>query len=126
MKLKLFASSLCLFIGLTLFAQNRQNNQNKENRQFPSEEMIKELNLSEKQVTEWKEIQEKNFKAMQEQRDQNKKQDNADREERRKNFDEMRKAHREEIKKILSEEQYVKYLEIEKDRQNRSGKNSRK
>ena len=116
MKFKIFDSSILLSITLSASAQNRTEKGNRENRQQPSEQMIKELGLSDKQVTEWKEVQEKNRKEMQAQRESNKEADKMTNEERRQKRDEMRKSHREDIQKILTKEQYVKYLEIEKDR----------
>ena len=75
MKVKVLASALCLCVGLTLSSQNKSNKgnrQDKEPRQFPSEKMIQDLNLSEKQVIEWKELHESNMKAKAEAREQNK------------------------------------------------------
>ena len=126
MKFKIFASAILLSITLSVSAQERTEKGNRENRQQPSEQTIKELGLSDKQVTEWKEIQEKNRKNMQEQRQNNKEADKTINEERRKKMEEMRKSHREDIQKILTKDQYVKYLEMEKDKADKGAKKGKK
>ena len=120
MKVKVLASALCLCVGLTLSAQNKSNKgnrQDKEPRQFPSEKMIQDLNLSEKQVIEWKELHESNMKAKAEAREQNKENKTTlTKEEREAKAQERKAARQAEVQKILTPEQFAKFEELKKDK----------
>ena len=124
MKTKLILSAFALALTIGLSAQNNQSsdsqkkvkteqteNVKRQQREFPSEKMIKELSLTDKQVQEMKEIKKEQQQAREKMRSEienNKDNQTAkpDREEIRKE----RESHKAEMdakyKKILSEEQY--------------------
>ena len=117
MKTKLFISAICLFIGISTFAQDVKKDKRGMNQPpvFPSEQMIKDLNLSQKQVEQMKSF-------MEEQKVQNEKIRKEAQANRQKSQETM-KAHREaaekrrdanlaRIKSILTPEQYTKFLEM--------------
>ena len=136
MKTKLILSAFALALTIGLSAQNNQSsdshkkvkteqteNVKRQQREFPSEKMIKELSLTDKQVQEMKEIKKEQQQAREKMRSEienNKDNQTAkpDREEIRKE----RESHKAEMdakyKKVLSEEQFKKFEAM----QNKEGK----
>ncbi|MEG1585852.1 MAG: Spy/CpxP family protein refolding chaperone [Bacteroidales bacterium] len=131
MKLKFIASALCLIMGLSLSAQTNTK-EVKAPKQYPSERMVKELNLTPKQVNEMKAFYEQQKvereKFRQEQRsltDQQK----ADTAARKTAVEKRRSENRAKLKSILTPDQYTKYLEFQLDQKqnmNKKGKDGRR
>lgn len=133
MKLKFIAAAFCMVMGLSLSAQTTQNTtKEKTPKQYPSEQMIKELNLTPKQVTEMKSFydqqQAEREKFRKEQREMNKDQ-KENTAERKAAMEKRREENRAKIKSILTPEQYTKYLEMRADKSqkmHKRGKDGRK
>lgn len=116
MKLKFIVAALCLTSGLTLFAQNNQNTtKERAPRQFPSEKMVKELNLSDSQVKELKKLQEDRQANFEKKRAEME----SKRQERRQEMDKERTEYQTKLKSVLTPEQYQKYESLQKDRQSK-------
>lgn len=129
MKLKFIASALCLVMGLSLFAQTpKDESKDKTPKQYPSEKMIKDLNLTPKQVTEMKAFfetqQAEREKFRQEQRNMTQQQ-KADTAARKATVEKRREENRAKLKSILTPEQYTKYLEMRVDQRQKMDKNKK-
>ncbi|WP_353334106.1 hypothetical protein [Bacteroides sedimenti] len=110
MKTKLFMVLTIIMMGVctSLQAQNQQ----KKERTFPGERMIKELNLSDKQVADLKKADSDitvQMKAIRDQRENSRK-------EMKESLEKIKDSRREMFKKSLTTEQYIKFLELEVDR----------
>lgn len=110
MKIKVVLLSMAFVCSAVVWAQAPKGEPQK--RQYPSEKMIKELNLSSDQVKQLQDAQEKMRTQMMDLRKNNK-------DSREKQMDEIKKlraSQRETLKKILTKDQYITYLENELDR----------
>ncbi len=94
-------------VGLSLSAQNRR--QRAEQPVYPSEELIQQVQLSEDQVSELKVNEEAYREAMQQLVSKR----GVDRDSLQTRLKAVRKERLEGVKKVLSSEQYVAYLEYE-------------
>lgn len=129
MKLKFFTAALCMVMGLSLSAQTtKDNSKEKTPKQYPSEKMIQDLNLTPKQVTEMKSFfeqqQAEREKFRQEQRTQSQNQ-KISKEERKTAMEKRRNENRAKIKTILTPDQYTKYLEMQVDKKSKMDKNGK-
>ncbi|MGL4292310.1 MAG: Spy/CpxP family protein refolding chaperone [Bacteroidales bacterium] len=128
MKLKIFASVCCLIMGLSLSAQTTKSTENKSPKDFPNERMIKELNLSQKQIDELKSFREQQIKERDEYREARKKQtpeQKGDSAEKRVSLEKRKDDNRAKMKQILTPEQYTKFLEMNLDQRQRMDKKSK-
>lgn len=126
MKLKFIATAFCMVMGLSLSAQTTQNTSpEKAPKQYPSEKMVKELNLTPKQITELKNLQEEQqadrekFRQEQQALTKEMKKDSA---ERKAAMDKRRNEHQAKLKTILTPEQYTKYLEMQLNQRSKMDK----
>lgn len=114
---------LCLAICLcstSLCAQRNQNDNKKSNRVSRCEKLIQKLNLNEKQAVDFREIhQEFSEKLREGRKEMNEGKEN--RKEVRNKLVKIREEKNEELKKILTQDQYKQYQEImeKRMRQNR-------
>ncbi len=117
MKRNVFLSALVVIAVAftTAFAQNTGTSKQKRDRSFPSEKLIKELNLSDKQVAEMKAADESFRTEMKSIRES----DSAYMKQSREKKINAREKRQEATKNIMSKDQYIKYLEMQT-------KNSRK
>lgn len=107
MKTRFIITLAALAICACAYSQTTQPENIKKERTFPNDRMIKELKLSEKQVAEFKKANVE-FKAeMQAFKDKEK----LSRKERIEAINKIRDEHRATIRKCLSTEQYINYLE---------------
>lgn len=112
MKTKFFMTLAIVLISACSSLQAGQPDKEKRDRVFPNEKMIKELKLSDKQVADLKkgdadlQVQ---MKALRDQKELSKK-------EMKESVEKMKDARTEMIKKNLTKEQYVTYLELQNDR----------
>ncbi|WP_157232528.1 Spy/CpxP family protein refolding chaperone [Barnesiella viscericola] len=107
MKRTIVSVALVLALTMSAFAGNQDKKQRREKCEFPCEQMVKELNLSEKQVSQLKEANEQfaaEMKALREKK-----------QESQKSSRESMKAARERrdstMKSVLTKDQYIQYLE---------------
>lgn len=107
MKRTIVSVALVLALTMSAFAGNQDKKQRREKCEFPCEQMVKELNLSEKQVSQLKEANEQfaaEMKALREKK-----------QESQKSSRELMKAARERrdstMKSVLTKDQYIQYLE---------------
>lgn len=107
MKRTIVSVALVLALTMSAFAGNQDKKQRREKCEFPCEQMVKELNLSEKQVSQLKEANEQfaaEMKALREKK-----------EAFQKSNQEAMKAARERrdstMKSVLTKDQYIQYLE---------------
>lgn len=115
MKKILIASCLFMF-ALVVSAQNRGGGPGGDmTKRY--EEMKKELSLNDQQVDSLKVIDQEFFTKMREQREKN----GDDREKGREEMQKMSEQRNERVKKILTDEQFTKYQEMESQRRQRGG-----
>ena len=105
MKKAIVSFALVLVLSMSSFAGNKVKNERKEKCEFPCEQMVKDLNLSEKQLSQLKEA-DKTFdtevKAIREKK----------REFEKSNRESMKAAKvRRDSTFILTKDQYIQYLE---------------
>ena len=107
MKRTIVSVALVLALTMSAFAGNQDKRPLREKCEFPCEQMVKELNLSEKQVSQVKEANEQfaaEMKALREKK-----------QESQKSSRESMKAARERrdstMKSVLTKDQYIQYLE---------------
>ena len=107
MKRTIVSVALVLALTMSAFAGNQDKRPLREKCEFPCEQMVKELNLSEKQVSQLKEANEQfaaEMKALREKK-----------QESQKSSRESMKAARERrdstMKSVLTKDQYIQYLE---------------
>ena len=107
MKRTIVSVALVLALTMSAFAGNQDKKQRREKCEFPCEQMVKELNLSDKQVSQLKEANEQfaaEMKALREKK-----------QESQKSSRESMKAARERrdstMKSVLTKDQYIQYLE---------------
>lgn len=86
------------------------------------EKMIKDLDLNEQQAADFRKIEAEYREKMKVEREQAK----SDRENMREKMQTMKENRNAEIKKILTEEQYTKFLEKQNSQSPRKGDNRRK
>jgi hypothetical protein len=114
---KLFIAATVLamtMLSVSSFAATNDSNSNKKNQKdFPSEEMIKELNLTDQQVSDLKageaNLSEQMKKMSEEEKDANKEEKKGQGEK----TDKMKEARLVLMKKVLNNDQYIKFLENE-------------
>jgi len=106
MKKAILASALALMTVMT-FAQEKKQRTPEERAQKATEKMAKELNLSEEQKEKVLEINLQKAKEMQQLKEEMK----VLKEKRKK----LRDEHAEQMKSVLSEEQYQKYLQMREE-----------
>jgi hypothetical protein len=112
MKAKLLMPLAIMLMGVSLSVQASGPDKEKKERVFPSEQMIKELNLSEKQIADLKKADGEFKSKMQSLRDKNK----AERKEMKESMKQMKDDRRDILKKNLTKDQYITYLEKQVDR----------
>ena len=96
MKKAIVSFALVLVLSMSSFAGNKVKNERKEKCEFPCEQMVKDLNLSEKQLSQLKEIREKKKEFEKSNRESMK----------------AAKVRRDStFKSILTKDQYIQYLE---------------
>ena len=124
---------LCLAICLsssTLFAADQQtDNRKNANRMARCEYLIKELKLNDKQAAEFREIHQDFSRKMLEERQEMKeerKKSNEDRRKAREEFREIRKEKNDELKKILTKEQFQQYQQLMNKRMNQNSRGNRR
>ncbi len=107
MKRTIVSVALVLALTMSAFAGNQDKKQRREKCEFPCEQMVKELNLSDKQVSQLKEANEKFATEMKKLREK--------KEAFQKSNQESMKAARERrdstMKSVLTKDQYIQYLE---------------
>lgn len=107
MKRTIVSVALVLALTMSAFAGNQDKKQRREKCEFPCEQMVKELNLSEKQVSQLKEANEQFAAEMKKLREK--------KEAFQKSNQEAMKAARERrdatMKSVLTKDQYIQYLE---------------
>ena len=107
MKRTIVSVALVLALTMSAFAGNQDKKQRREKCEFPCEQMVKELNLSEKQVSQLKEANEKFATEMKKLREK--------KEAFQKSNQEAMKAARDRrdatMKSVLTKDQYIQYLE---------------
>jgi|GEM_PF-1105422 hypothetical protein len=109
MKTKLF---MTLAIVLMSVCSSLQAQEVKKERVFPNEKMIKELNLTDKQVAKLKEGEadlKSQMKALREKEVQSKK-------EMKESMKKLKDARKEMIRNSITKDQYISYLEMQVDR----------
>nr|WP_321406306.1 DUF4890 domain-containing protein [uncultured Carboxylicivirga sp.] len=115
MKKLILSAFLTIFIASASQAQNRPSPEERVKQQ--TEQMAKDLNLTEKQKEQVTELNKKFGEKMKKMRDENQ----GDREKMREAMGAMRTERNTELKKILTDEQYKKYLELEEKRMKERG-----
>lgn len=112
MKTKIFmALTFALMSVCSLQAQNQEKKEKKE-RVFPNEQMIKELNLTDKQVAKLKEGETElkaQMKALREKNELSKK-------EMKESMIKMKDARKDLLRKSMTTEQYITFLELKVER----------
>lgn len=106
----------------TVFAQGRGGNGRGRDHTDPEkrwEQVIKELQLDDKQASEFKKINGDFRQKIQKERDDNRDAARENREQQRKKIDALVGERNEKVKKIMTEEQYKKYEEIQGRNNNR-------
>ena len=107
MKRTIVSVALVLALTMSAFAGNQDKKQRREKCEFPCEQMVKELNLSDKQVSQLKEANEQFAAEMKSLREK--------KQEIQKSNQEAMKAARERrdstMKSVLTKDQYIQYLE---------------
>lgn len=108
--MKMFlAAALFLMMGLSVNAQSRKAPDRSENRpDKETAELVKELDLSDKQAAQVKKIHQDFGEKMEKARKNN----DGDREDMREHMAKMEKEKNAEMKTVLSKEQYKKYEEL--------------
>lgn len=134
--MKFFAAALCLTMGLGVFAQNTDTatpKKEKQPKQCNTEQLAKELNLTDSQTKEFTKIREEHQakrEATRQQRLQEKNQRQAETTARREEAQKERLAYQEQVKNVLTPDQYTKYQELQKQNRKegvkRQGKKSHK
>lgn len=112
MKTKFIVALTAFTICICTNMQAQQVDKAKKAHIFPSEKMIKDLKLNEKQVTEIKKATadfKAEVKALKQKASLLKK-------ENKETFKKLKEQHKTAIKKCLSTEQYIKYLEMRTER----------
>lgn len=94
------------------FAATNDSNQKKQ-RDYPSEEMIKELNLTDQQVSDLKAGEATLRDQMKQMREEEKQGNNEAKKEQREKVDKIKQARLALMKKVLNNDQYIKFLEDE-------------
>ncbi len=116
------------FCGSVAFAQEGKKAQSgkKEGKQRTeqamsqrSDRMITDLNLDDKQAAEFKQINEKYRKQLQQDRDAMKAERQADREKQQAKMKELNEQRNTDMKKIMTDEQYKQYLDKQQQAQKR-------
>lgn len=122
MKTKIFVTLAIVLMSVCSSLQAGQPDRSKRNGEFPSKQMIKELNLSDKQIENLQKA-DNEFKAKaQSFRDQKK----TFKKEMKGEMKKMKDDRREMLKNNLSKDQYIAYLEKQVDRlQKRNFRNAR-
>ncbi|MCU4163686.1 Spy/CpxP family protein refolding chaperone [Carboxylicivirga caseinilyticus] len=115
MKKLILGAFLTIFIASASQAQNRPSPEERVKQQ--TEQMAKDLNLTEKQKEQVTELNKKFGEKMKKMRDENQ----GNREKMREAMGELRTERNTELKKILTDEQYKKYLELEEKRMKERG-----
>lgn len=112
MKRTIVSVALVLALSMSAFAGNQDKKQRREKCEFPCEQIVKDLNLSDKQVSKLKKADEDfdaEVKALREKR-----------QEAQTSFKESMKAAKERrdstMKSILTKDQYIQYLEQKLER----------
>lgn len=115
MKRTVVSVALVLALTMSAFAGNRDKKPCREKCEFPCEQVIKDLNLSDKQVKQLKEADEAFEAKMKELREKGQ-------EFQKKNREAMKEAKENRdstMKSILTKDQYIQYLEKKIERLNR-------
>ncbi|WP_321519122.1 hypothetical protein [uncultured Bacteroides sp.] len=112
MKTKLFMTLAIVLMSVCTSLQAGQPDNDKKDRVFPNEKMIKELNLSDKQIANLQKADNELKAKMQSFRDQKK----AFKKEMKGEMSKMKDDRREILKNNLSKDQYIAYLELQVDR----------
>lgn len=115
MKRTVVSVALVLALTMSAFAGNQNKKQPREKCEFPCEQMVKNLNLSDKQVKQLKEADEAFEAKMKELREKGQ-------EFQKKNREAMKEAKENRdstMKSILTKDQYIQYLEQKIERLNR-------
>lgn len=129
MKIKFIAAALCLTMGLTVFAQNSNTKtpqKEKQPKQCNTEQLAKNLNLTDSQTKEFVKIREEHQakrEAIRQQRSQEKTQRQSEVTTRREEAQKDRLAYQEQVKNILTPDQYTKYQELQKQNRKKEGVN---
>jgi len=112
MKTKLFMTLAIALMSVCTSLQAGQPDKDKKEHVFPNEKMIKELNLSNKQIANLQKADNELKAKMQSFRDQ----DKAFKKEMKGEMNKMKDDRREMLKNNLSKDQYIAYLEMQVDR----------
>ncbi|MCI5082841.1 MAG: hypothetical protein MRY78_14180 [Saprospiraceae bacterium] len=112
----IFTLAALMLLSFTTFAQAKKE-PNPEKRAERIEKMVTDLNLDEATATSFKQIEEDFFAKAKELRAQE-----LERSEKREQLKALQTAKDEQIKELLSDEQYAKYQELQPKRGKRKGK----
>ncbi|MDO5572290.1 MAG: hypothetical protein Q4F97_12630, partial [Bacteroidales bacterium] len=100
MKLKFIIASLCLVFGLSAFAQETTNQKARprQNKEYPSQEMIKDLNLNKDQIAAIKKLQQERTAQFEKLRKDSKSNESTSREEMRTQMQKSREKYTADMK----------------------------
>lgn len=115
MKRTVVSVALVLALTMSAFAGNKDKKQCREKCEFPCEQMVKNLNLSDKQVKQLKEADEAFKTKMKELREKGQELQKKNREA----MKEAKEGRDSTMKSILTKDQYIQYLEQKIERLNR-------
>ena len=104
MKKAIVSFALVLVLSMSSFAGNKVKNERKEKCEFPCEQMVKDLNLSEKQLSQLKEADKTFDTEVKAIREKKKEFEKSNRESAKVRRDST-------FKSILTKDQYIQYLE---------------
>lgn len=117
MKKLIFAATLSFMVAFSTQSQNNGPNP-EEFVKRQTEQMVKDLDLNEKQTKQVSDLNAKFAEQMKKARDENQ----GDRDKMRASMKKMRDDRNTELKKILTDEQYKKHLELQEKRMKERGK----
>ena len=107
MKKAIVSFALVLVLSMSSFAGNKEKNERREKCEFPCEQMVKDLNLSEKQLSQLKEADKTFDTEVKAIREKKKEFEKSNRESMK-----AAKVRRDStFKSILTKDQYIQYLE---------------
>ncbi len=115
MKRTIVSVALVLALSMSAFAGNRDRKECKERCEFPCEQMVKDLNLSDKQVKQLKEADETFAAEVKAIREKRREFQNNNRE----SMKEAKERRDSTLKSVLTKDQYIQYLEQRLERRGR-------
>ena len=117
MKKLIFAAVLTIMVSITAHSQNSRPS-SEEFVKKQTEQMVKDLDLNEKQTKQVSDLNTKFAEQMKKARDENQ----GNRDKMRASMKKMRDDRNIELKKILTDEQYNKHLELQEKRMKERGR----